>query len=285
MARKVPIFYHIPKNAGTYVSDWLTIGLRYYKNRYTSWWLNPPNAKRNSVKRLMVMKGDILIAKLMVVDQDYYCDSHPGFSSKLSKTEFYIDLQNLTLDLLDKVFLFCVVIEGSGFKIRNHVLALLEKYELYQFLILREPFSRSLSIYNYIKSKYSQHEPTHNAIRALTFQDYILSGQCEDSWLIRNLLNIADEEELKQFHLEEVKEILKTFKIYDIKYTQQAIQEAFVECYEFSTEEIVLRDMTAYKNETTEKEKIDFNMLPSFIKQRFLTRVEIDNDLYRAFIR
>lgn len=285
MARKVPIFYHIPKNAGTYVSDWLTIGLRYYKNKYTSWWLNPPNAKRNSVKRLMVMKNDILIAKLMVVDQDYYFDSHPGFTSKLSKTEFYIDLQNLTSDLLDKVFLFCVVIEGTGFKIRNHVLALLEKYELYQFLILREPLSRCISIYNYIKSKNSQHEPSHNAIQALTFQDYILSEQCEDSWLIRNLLNIANEEELKKIHLEEAKEILKTFKVYDIKYTEQAIQEAFVECYGFSTEEIVLRDMTAYKNKTTEKEKIDFNMLPSFIKQRFLTRVEIDNDLYRAFIR
>jgi len=284
MLRKIPIFYHIPKNAGTYVSDWLTIGLRYYRITYTSW-LKTHDAERDSIKRLMVMKGGILIARLMVGDPDYYCDSDPRFASKMSKTEFYIDVQNLTLDLLDNVFLFSVIIEGNGFKTRNCILALLEKYDLHHFLILRDPFSRALSIYHYLKSKDSKHECTHGAIRAVTFQDYILSEQCEDSWLIRNLLNIADEKELKQIHLKKTKKILKTFNVYDIKYTQQAVQEAFVECYGFSTEEVTLRNMTVNKNKTKEKQKINFKTLPSFVKQHFLTRVEIDNQLYNAFIK
>ena len=284
MKRKIPIFYHIPKNAGTYVSDWLIIGLRHYRVTYTNW-LETINEKLDSIKCLTVMEGDFLVARLIVGDPHYYCDSHPEFLSKRSKTEFSIDLQNLTSDLLNKVFLFSLIVESYGFKIRSRLLSFLEKNELHQFLILRDSFSRAVSMYDYLKSQNSKHERTHKAIQSLTFQDYVLSVQCEDSWLIRNLLNLTDEEELKQFHLEKAKKILNTFNVYDIKYTQQAIREAFVECYGFSPEQIALCDMTVNKNETKEKQKINFETLPSFVKQHFLTRVEIDNQLYNTFIR
>ena len=282
--RKIPIFYHIPKNAGTYVSDWTMIALRHYRRTYTNW-LKVYTPERDSIKHLQVIKDNFIIARILVLDLDYYCESYPKFIAKHSKTEWDINVEHVTQELLGNVFLFSVIVESHGFEFRHEILELFKEYNLCQFLILRDPFSRAQSIYNYNTSEKSINDYSNGLIESKSFEGYLMSDQLEDSWLIRKLLNVNDREGLTEYHLERALEILKNFKVYNIKDTDKSIQETFLECYEFDTQQIELRPLDTFTRNQTSKEKLNFESLAIKSQEIFRIRTELDNKLYNAFIK
>ena len=68
-------------------------------------------------------------------------------------------------------------------------------------------------------------------IKFKTFEEYLNSYQLEDSWLIRNLINIPDSREITEEDYYQACFILDQFKIKDISKTDFLINEAFIEYY------------------------------------------------------
>lgn len=280
--KKIPVFYHIPKNAGTYVSDWFIIAFRYYRRTYTDW-LKNYNPHQDSIKILQLVKNNRVVAKLLIGDSQYFLESCSFVLTKHSNTEFDIKLEDITKDLLDRVFLFGIIIESIGFKLRHDILKHFKDYDLHQFLILRDPFYRAQSIYNYNTSEESVNDYSHNSIKSKTFEDYIMSEQLEDSWLIRNLINLNDPESLEESHFQQALEILKSFNIYDIKDTDKAIQQTFIECYGFDTRKIELKPWDIITKNETKHKKINIKELPEQSQETFKQRTIWDQKLYEQF--
>lgn len=281
---KVPVFYHIPKNAGTYVSDWMMVAFRYYRKTYTDW-LKFHIKQQDSIKIIQLIKDGLIVSRLLIGDPIYKLDPEKSkIFHKRDTTRWDVDINDISSCFFDSLFVFGIIIEANGFKIKQKILDLLQCCEMYHFLILREPFLRAQSIYNYNISEYSKHEYNHKALNAKTFEEYVLSKKLEDSWLIRNLININDSIALEEQHFVKAINFLKDFHVYDIKNTSKAIQETFLNCYSFDLQQIKLNLWdTVTKNETRVK-KINFEELSRQAQETFEQRTYWDNKLYNTLL-
>lgn len=263
----------------------MLVAFRYYRRTYTNW-LRMHIPERDSIKCLQIIEGGFVVARLLVGDPNSFCEHNLKFITKHSKTEWDIQIEDITQEALIGVFLFGVIIEGTGFKIRTLILNLLRNYNLHQFLILREPFSRAQSIWNYIKSEQSSHELTHGLIIADTLEEYIMSEQLEDSWLIRNLIPIENSIELIEHHFIEAVNMMSLLNVYSIEDANKAVQEACVACYEFDILKVKLKYWDEInRNEGNKNSKIQLENLASEIQQTFNSRTFWDQKLYCTFIK
>jgi len=281
--RKIPVFYHVPKNAGTYVLNWMMTAFRYYRQNYTEW-LNNYTPEKTSIKCLQITNEGFIIAKFLIGDPNYFCETFEGVDKKHSKTEWDIDIKNLPENLFKNVFLFGVVIEARGFRCFKRVLKFAKDYDLHQFIILRDSFSRAQSFYNYIISNSSNHEWTHGLIKSNTFQEYVMSEQLEDSWLIRNLLDIDDFVALEEQHFDETINLLKKFSVYNVENTLKAIQDTFFNCYNFDTQQIKLNSWDIFNKNQTFGKKINFYDLSEEAQNVFIEKTYWDNKLYNILL-
>ena len=278
--RKIPVFYHIPKNAGTYVSDYMLAAFRHYRVMYTA----PPktqNPKSDTIKFLDVTSGGFPLGRFLIFDPFYFCDAVPSFYNQYSSEYLSTDINNFPKGLFKNVFLFAMIVHAPGFRVFRKLLRLAAGYSFHNFMILRDSFSRAQSFYNYIISENSTHEDTHGLINSKTLEEYILSEKMEDSWLIRNILNMDDcSGPLSSSDCNKCCKALKFFDIYDIKNTHEAIKSAFSDCYHFDIGDIgaeLIKNVA--KNDTLYK-KIDFEELSGECSEAFCTRTFWDRELY-----
>lgn len=282
---KIPVFLHIPKNAGTYVLG-ITMSLfRHYG--ISKGWRNKPNWNLN-LRRILLQKEGVQIATVFIYDPEEIRKTNKNFKSHhMDEYCNTVDIDSFLQELKNKkIKLFSIIIESRGLKyIKDNLYEIICKQHgsfPFYYAIFRNPYDRALSMYHYITSSKSVHELTHKAITSKTFTDYIKSDKLEDSWLIRNLNNIPDYENITENDFNDACSILNNFKINDILNVNQLIDDVFFNCYGITisnivTNEIIDKNITSYKN------KICFEELDEETKKIFLNRTELDQKLYNKY--
>jgi hypothetical protein len=283
--RKIPVFYHIPKNAGTYVTDWLLIGLRHYRRQHPEW-LRCCTEQYDSIKIIHVIENELIVARLLVIDP-MHTVANKKTTKKINAARFDLSYSDVEDVLTDKeVLLFGVIVESPGFRTKDEILNLVDKdIELHEFLILREPFIRAQSIYEYNMSASSIDDYNHNKYHSKNFKDFILSEQLEDSWLIRTIQNLKSSAPITEADFTNTCQWLDTINIYDITQVERAITETILECYGLDTKSFVLRDWDSSKKNSSGIEKIDFNSITEKHQIVFAERTKWDKKIYDTYTK
>ena len=285
MKRKIPVFYHVPKNAGTYVSNAIMLAFRYYRRKYTDWCKKHIPGK-DSIKCIQVLDGGYIIARFIIGDPDHQLENCNSFINKHSNTEWDIQLKDFSKKLIENVFLFGVVLESHGFRNKDSILKLIQKeLEQHQLLILRDPFSRAQSLYDYNAREESVHDYDHKQFKSKTFEDYILSEEISDSWLTRALLNVKDSDPLREKDFMEVCSMLDKMHIYDIAQVDNAIRETILSCYNIDMSTIALQEWDFIKKNTTNTKKIKFESLSEICQSVFLQKTKWDKKIYDTYTK
>lgn len=282
---KIPVFLHIPKNAGTYV---LGVTMELFRNYGISkGWKKELNRFLN-LRRILLQKNGIQIATLFVYDPHKVRNINVNFKP-VPCDEFcnLVEIDQFEKELRNgRLILFSIIIEDHGTKhikdgVWDNLASTANASPLY-YTIFREIYGRSCSLYNYITSSKSNHETTHNCIKSKTLEEYLSSYELSDSWLIRNLLDISNNQPINQEHFNRACAILDKFKIADIKYTDDLINNVFRECYGIDQKIIADKVIDIDKN-SNPINKLDFNQLKEETKKFFLQRTEFDRKIYEKY--
>ena len=271
--RKIPVFYHIPKNAGTYFYNCI---------------LSEVRKINHNVCIIRVFDNQHILAKIIVSNENLSLFGNKLIPLQNRNDHWYLNIIDLSEDLIEKLSILFVSIEASGFRKIETSLKLvflsLSKFVLYKFIIFREPFSREQSLYYYLTSDKSKHEATHGVFKSLSFEEHILSKQLQDSWLTRSLLNIPfGTKILTEENFNKVCSILETFEIYDIKQIEKAINDTLLKC--FNVKNFDPKEMSSSQKNQNTYNKIKLHELPSDAQQRFNERKYWDQKLYNHFIQ
>jgi hypothetical protein len=155
------------------------------------------------------------------------------------------------------------------------------------FSVLRNPYDRALSIFNYIKSDNSSHEPNHDCLISQSFQEYIESDELEDSWFLRNLLDMPEDQVIEPYHLTLADEWLSYFRISDTSKVDDLINDVFHGAYGILQSDVEERvvESNLHRNATPNKLKIKFEDLDPTIQQKFLDRTYWDRKLWERYCK
>lgn len=278
---KTPVFFHIPKNSGTY-----------FLNRsfaFASIINDDSQADKTNVRLEILSDGDIKY-RLICFDNERVMKLLKYFTHVLNDRVYQIDIKDCSKDLFQFFDIFAVVICDRGFGSYKEELYPLLPYSFSPFYIisLRDAFSRSLSMYSYVQSDKSSHEEYHDAFKDISFDEYLNSDLIEESWLISQILFNGDKSiKIKQKDLDEVVSLLDTFdKVIDYKDIWECLCETYMECYGINAEENKekLDSWLEVKNETPEKLKIKFSDLKKSTRDVFIKNSKWEKILFDRYI-
>ena len=264
-AKKLPVFFHIPKNAGTYVYN---VSFRLISSKLDV---------GGKLYNLQVQKGDRIVYRLI-------CSAKNGLSDKYKPMNnagwVVVQYDDLNLDNLN---LYFVEVCSSSFGCYKEELYrnLPSDTEPYEFLILREPYSRTLSIYSYLTSPQSSHELTSGSFGDKTFIEYLNSDQLENSWLIKSFLGVPDNTVINEDHYRATCNILDGMFVSDIGDTDLSLSNVFNKCY--GLKNIDISNQKTYSNKTSKKIEQPFKSLDKSTKTHFNKQTKWDRLLYEKF--
>jgi len=263
--RKLPVFLHIPKNAGTYINN----------RAFTI--MQETAAEGQNCYHIDVLKeGRIAYRLLCTSNEELDNDYIP-----LNKICYSVNLEELRLDELN---LFMLRISDIGFKYyKKDIYPLLPKnVEPYEFLCLREPYERAKSLYSYLKSIQSINESTHFKYGNKSFIELLNSSSLEGGWLIRSLLNIPNEVNIRQWHFDRVCKILNNMTVFNMDTITPSLNKIFKVCYGINTSNI---NRKVYDNKTIDKVDTPFDSLDEKTKKVFLNQVYWDYKIYNKYTK
>ena len=271
-----PVFYHVPKNAGTYMINNMLLFFREYRRTRTDWLERPWETARN----IEIKHDGKTLMRLIAADPDNWC-AH-NLKSDPHDNSHYTANEQQAVDIINNIWMFAVVVEDIGFEHRDRLTGVLN-INLYESVILREPFSRAKSLYGYITSEASAHEPYHKNITG-SFEQYITSDQLECGWVIKSFRGLHDNTQPTTQHYDQTCELLDGMRVTDIKHTDQLIDQMFEECYDLSRSTFPDHfESNLHRNATPNKIKIEFNELDDQTQQTFLDRTYWDRKLYERY--
>lgn len=277
----LPVFFHIPKNAGTYIFN------RLFATCATIGRFDSGKLKINSIKTCNILKNNQVTYRIIVQDLNDYCNNCglfqmvPGdeYSFRVRFVDWIKEKQNFKIQAL------CVT--GNGFSSfeEEKELILNSEQDLYKFICLRDPYERCLSLFSYLKSSQSEHESTHGIFGEMSFEDYLNSEYLEDSWLIRVLNNIPNDSQITDDDLYKSINILSTMHVFDMSKIDSSLFNIFKKCYNFDIEKDACQDIfdNLCKNKTKNKINVPFLSIKQETRRKFLQTTSLDRGLYNHF--
>ena len=263
---RVPVFFHIPKNAGTYVYN---VSFQFLRSN---------SFDPLGIWNLEITKNDRLSYRLICKPKDKSRDEK---YRKINNAHLRrVDIEDLDLEDLEIYFLeVCDVSFNSCAEDIYKFLPV--NVKPYEFLFLREPYERILSLFSYIKSEQSKHEATHKSIENKSFMNYLNSPQLEGSWLIRNFLKIPNETPITEDHFKKTCKILDDMIVCDTKYVDASIKKVLKDCYNLDA---TFDFGKVFANKTKEKPDIPFDSLDHETRDRFMLQTYWDYKLYKKYV-
>lgn len=280
--KKIPVYLHIPKNAGTYLIQVFT---NYFVRLIG-------NTSEFNVQRLTVCGNNFNLTLFVKFNSDYWktdenIKEHRFSAARARECGFptlktYIENKQLNV--------LAIVVEPEDGELRpsfSNVCQILNFCESkgFYFSIFREVFSRQQSLYHYITGEESSHEPSHKSIKEASFVEYLSSGSLEDSWLIRTTTGMKDDWTITGFWLNQCCDFLDNFNflIKDIKNIDNIINEVLFSCFK---EGLSNSDTnTTMRNSTKIENKITIEDLDKETKQKFLDRTYWDRKLWERYCK
>ena len=184
---------------------------------------------------------------------------------------------------MDELNLFVLRVADAGFgTYKQDIYSFLpENIKPYEFLCLREPYSRAQSLYSYMQSSQSSHEDTNYKLGVMSFVDYLNSPQLEGSWLIRKFLKIPNHKPIIEEHFKKTCDLLNKMLVFGMNNIDESLLRVFMECYGIDFSSITAK---VYDNKTKEKIKLPFGSLDEETKTAFSNQTHWDKKLYEKYI-
>lgn len=264
---KLPVFFHIPKNAGSYVLNKCSFLMRWaYKN--------------TRHYRIDVLKEGVITYRLL-------CTSDKKLNEevfkKINNVLHEVELEALVLEDID---ICLIVVSDNGLKnYKQEIYKFIPNdSKPYEFTLLRDTYSRTQSLYSYVQSSQSAHELYHNSYENMSFSDYLDSPKLEGGWLIKNLLGIPDEDAITEEDFNNACKTLDKMLVYDVSEVEFCLEKMFRECFDLETSKIDTSRYHKYDNKTKDKIDIPFDSLGERTKTAFLNQTYWDKKLYEKYI-
>jgi hypothetical protein len=266
---RLPIFYHVPKNAGTYT----------YNFFYTLLHAN----SREELTRIDVRRGNDIVLRFIIYDKSSILANYSGIT--------YIDgygyecTYDLWCELAAQVnILFAIVVGDFSINLCDCI-----PHEIvdnaYKFMHVRETYNRQLSLYSYWKSGGSQSEDV-SVTMPVNMKEYINSDLLEDSWVIRSFLNLwAPGTNISIDNYNEVCEIIDdNIDVHDLGDVHNNLLNISKACYgaQISTD---LSKLEISGNINRMKKNDEFMSLDTITRRTFLERTMWDKRLYDKYTR
>ena len=290
----ISVFYHIAKNAGTYVLSWMMMLCRKY-NMYLGNNQIPGWTSKRIRRSIVLLEEGKQLTCCIHTPTDVATISNNFKKHKFSdEVTDHVDLESFINSIEHgDVEVFSISVDPTipGALIQRDAVEKIKhaskrKHAL-NFTVLREPFERSISLYHYIKGDKSKHEPTHDSIVSSNFLEYIQSSELEDSWLIRHLLDMQDSQIIEPSHFTLANEYLQYFRISDMSGVDELINNVFHGAYGILQSDVEPNVVATHinKNQTNKKLKYKFSDLDPKIQQVFLDRTYWDRKLWKRYCK
>jgi len=287
--KKIPIFYHIPKCAGTYINNVCFAALR-------------EAADGEPCYHIDITKDGHIAYRLLCYGEVTFNNAY----NKINNVCYSVDFDHFKLQQLK---IFMVRVADYGFYSINQDLRhfLKRGQEFQEFICLRDPYQRALSMFNYTQSENSSHELYHNAFANLTFEDYINSTQIEDSWLIRRLTGLEGIIPITQKNFDKACSSLDKMRVFDISKVDVRLRKIMLECHDidiknlnifaYGTQEETRQARQEYarsgrknkkniifKNKTEKKENIRLHQLKKETREAWQFKSQWDRKIYNNYV-
>jgi len=293
----IPMFFHVPKNGGSYViskSEKFTCAKRAFMLREFS-------LDEKSMNQLFRIRHYTVIdnfgRQIFRISGFKLNFNQNDLNSKILKlvdntngNEFTISYENLSKDFLESIILHKVDVLPNGFRFVDEFVKLfnVNDFGFLMYTTIRDPFERAVSLYNYINSSISSHEPNHKSLGLLTFDQYISSSEAEDSWLIRNLLDLPDSEILNENVYQLFCEIFNLFRTCEVHDIDVLLDEVYKICDDlvFSDINKVHPNLNLSKfnyNKNKNSKKTDKKEVSELALSKFQERTFFDQKVFNKY--
>lgn len=263
--KKLPVFFHIPKNAGTYVYN-------------ASYWTVCNNlSSPEKPWSLEVFKNGKIAYRLICSPKK------PEAESKYTKVDagywWRVDIDDLDLNDFHLYFLEVCDISFASYK-KEIYKKLNSEIQIHEFLVLRSPYERTLSLYSYINSAQSSHEETNKSLGDKSFVEYLNSDQLEGGWLIRSLIKLPNEIPIEEKHYDQACLIIKQMEVINITELDFKLSDIFLNCYGSESSGI---KREVFANKTKNKINILFRDLDKNTQEKFSEQTKWDKLLFETY--
>ena len=256
MNNDFPIFLHIPKNGGTYVL----------------------NAMRKCSRSMYLIQGKdgkriaTVFSKTTVPLNENFIKTEWSSIYKVNSEYLFKNLANLNIKI------HSAIIHSRGFRQMESLVRQMEGGSQNCsgiFLTLRNPFERTRSLFNYLKSRQSKHEETF--LKSDLFDEYISSGESENCWLMRELLNMDNLEELTDSKYLSLCDMLNKMTVFSLKKIDILIE--LMLGIKINSLQLNHR----HQNVGPDLNLIEFNNLKDGVKKIFIDKNKYDISLYEKY--
>lgn len=272
----IPVYFQMPKCGSTFARRTFWQIADIYGKRYT-------NGNESDIYFNYHIKdpdSDLQIATFGAVLKEG--KTMPTFkNSDIRKFPFDKKNMNLLIENFHVVYMF-ITTHGIVSDYYNRILKYFEDKDLYKIISSRDPFQYEVSLYDYIRSEKSKHEPTHKIIKEKTFEDYTMySDHFGDSLLIRAFAGVGKDKQITDEDYELTIPIIQKFHKIDVSTQSLKLQMSKILeiCYGVDSK-IIECFPPAKANRGVNHRIKTIDDLPDHVRTKFLERKHYDYLLY-----